>query len=234
MNDCLTGKVVWVTGSSKGIGRAIAQKFSEHDCHLVLTARSEEELHATAVGMSKVLILPGDVTQKSDVETIASKIIEKLQRIDILVNNAGTAIFKKIIDLEEDEWDKMMTSNAKSAFLCTKTVLPHMIAANNGHIVNIISVAAEKPYFKSGAYGAAKAAMLAFSDVTRLENRKYGIAVTSVLPGATDTDIWGSADVDRSKMMQPQDIATAIVNCCALPKAAVVEMLRLRPQGGDL
>ena len=128
----------------------------------------------------------------------------------------------------------MMDVNLKSAFLCSQAVLPDMIARQSGHIINVVSVAGKQPYYNSGGDCASKYGMLGFTDVLRLENRKHGVKVTAVLPGATSTAIWGDADVDHSVMMRADDVAKVIVLACETKEAALIEEIVVRPQGGDL
>ena len=234
----LEKKVIWITGSSKGIGKAMALALAQKGARVVISARDEATVRDAAEQAQKdglqVMGHICDVTDRKAVEDLVQQVVSEWGTIDILINNAGIGIFKKIVDTTEDDWDAMMQANAKSAFLCTQAVLPAMLERQSGHIINVISVAGEQPFYNSGGYCASKHAMLGFTEVLRLETRKYGLRVTAFLPGATDTDIWGQAKVDRSKMMQPEQVAEVVVGICAAPENSMVEKLILRPQGGDL
>ena len=127
-----------------------------------------------------------------------------------------------------------MDVNRKGAYLCSHAVLPDMIEKKAGHIINVVSVAGKQPYYSCGGYCASKYGLLGFTDVLRLEMRKHGIKVTAFLPGATDTAIWGDADVDRSKMMTPEQVAEGIVSICYSNPNVLNEEIVMRPIGGDL
>ena len=231
-------KVVWITGSSRGIGEATARALAAAGARVVISARNMQDINRIAKNIQSdggsALAIQCDVQKHADIRTLVDKTRSVWGPIDILINNAGIGIFKKILETEQDDWDAMMDTNLKAAFLCTKAVLPEMIERRQGRIINIVSVAGLQAYPNGGGYCASKFGLRGFSDVLRLETREYGIKVTSVCPGATSTDIWGDADVDHSVMIRPQEVATAIVSVCQAGDSAHIEELVLRPQGGDL
>jgi short-subunit dehydrogenase len=230
--------VAWVTGAGRGIGAAIAKELAHAGSRVVLSSRHREELQQTAQdivsrsGQAEIMVC--DVTRNQEVQATVAGIRTLWGPVAILINNAGLAVFRKIIDTREEDWDAMMQANAKSAFLCSQAVLPDMIAGQSGHIINIVSVAGRQPFYNCGGYCAAKYALHGFTDVLRMETRKHGIRVTAVMPGATDTAIWGDAQVDRRRMMSPEEVARAVVAICDPNSPAMVEELVIRPQGGDL
>jgi len=237
-NKPLQDSVVWITGSGRGIGRAAALKLAEKGATVLLSARTQSEIDAVAAEIRKTggqaHAYCCDVSQKEQVDELVKKASQQVGAIDILINNAGIGIFKKVTELTELDWDAMMGSNLKSAFLCTQAVLPAMIENKAGHIINVISVAGRQPYYNCAGYCASKYGMLGFTDVLRMEVRKYNIKVTSFLPGATDTAIWGQANVDRTKMMSPEDVAEALASVCCSDDNVMIEEVILRPIGGDL
>ncbi len=230
--------IAWITGASRGIGAATAMALAQRGIRVALTARRSDGLEKTAQTIrdagGQALAVAGDVSQKSQVESIIAEIKKEWGAVSLLVNNAGTAVFRKIAETREEDWDVMMNANLKSAFLCSQAVLPDMIAAQAGYIINIVSVAGRQAYYNCGAYCASKFGLQGFTDVLRMEVRKHGIKVTAVLPGATDTAIWGASQVDRSRMMKPEQIGNAIAEMCAGDGTSMVEELLIRPQGGDL
>jgi 3-oxoacyl-[acyl-carrier protein] reductase len=137
--------IAWITGASRGIGAATAIALAERNVRVALSARHIEGLQHTARTITesggRALIVACDVGKKSDVERAVTAIKSEWGAITLLINNAGTAVFKKILDTQEEDWDKMMSANLKSAFLCTQAVLPDMIKAQEGHVINIVSVA---------------------------------------------------------------------------------------------
>jgi len=234
----LHGKVVWVTGSSRGIGKATAIQFAAKGAHVVVSGRSLEAVNDIVAEINangdSAIAVPCDVTREIEVIALVSGVKKTWGPVDVLVNNAGVGIFKSILKLSEDEWDAMMNVNVKAAFLSSKAVLPDMIERRSGQIINVVSVAGRRPYWNSGGYCASKYGLLGFTDVLRLENRKHGVKVTAVLPGATSTDIWGDADVDHNVMMKADDVAKAIVSVCLAEESSLIEEIVLRPQGGDM
>jgi len=234
----LNGKIVWITGAGRGIGRATVQLFATKGARVVASARTEQELEHVVTKINangdSALAVPCDASRNDEVLALVNDVAKTWGDIDILINNAGIGIFKKIIDLQEKDWDQMMQINLKSAFLCSRAVLPAMIARQSGCIINVVSVAGRQPFRNSGGYCASKYGLLGFTDVLRLENRQHGIKVSAVLPGATSTTIWGDADVDHNAMMSADDVAAVIVSICETDEAAMIEEVVLRPQGGDL
>jgi len=231
-------KTIWITGGGRGIGRAIAELLADRGARVVISSRTQSELDETAEtireNQGQVLAIRCDSTNNRHIDALIKKVQKKWGEIDILINNAGVGIFKKIIELSEDDWDTVMNSNMKSAFLCTQAVLPQMQKRKNGKIINILSVASKKSFYNCAAYCASKQAMLGFTNVLRMEMREHGIQVTGVFPGATATSIWGNADVDYSKMIKPKEVAQIVKGICNDQIDSMIEEIVIRPQQGDL
>jgi len=238
MSSAIEGRIVWVTGSGRGIGAATALLLASRGARVVLSARTSGEIQEVADRIRRsggqALPMRCDVTLQAEIHNLLKLVKSTWGAVEILINNAGIAVFKKIVHTSEDEWDAMMSANVKSAFLCTQAVLPDMIEVQSGHIVNIISVAGKQPYESSGAYCASKYGLAGFTDVLRLEMRKFHIRVTAVYPGAVNTGLWDSVKADRSKMMHVQDIAKIIVEACDHPPAVGLEEVVIRPASGDI
>lgn len=234
----LTNKIIWITGSGRGIGRAMALALSKHGARIVVSARSGGEIEEVAETINTnggaALAVQCDVRSKAEVDALSAHVKELWGPIDILVNNAGVGVFKHIIDLTPEEWDDTLNTNLRAAFFCTQAVLPDMLKRKSGHILNMVSVAGTKVFPQNAAYSASKFGLLGFNDALREETRDHGIKVTALIPGATSTDIWGNANVDYSVMMQPEDIAQMVVTICQANDSAHIEQIVMRPQGGDL
>ncbi len=234
----LNGKIVWITGSGRGIGEATAFALAAKGAQVVVSARRDEDIARVAGEINanggSALAIQCDVQKNSDILQLVKQTQEVWGAVDILINNAGIAVFKKILDTSEEEWDAMMNTNLKSAFLCTKAVLPDMVRMQRGKIINIVSVAGKQAYLNCGGYCASKFGLRGFTDVLRLEHRGHGIQVTSIIAGATNTGIWGDAAVDFSVMMTPEHVSQAIVSVCEAGDSTHVEEIVLRPQSGDL
>ena len=238
MTDHLTGKIAWVTGSGRGIGRSTAIAFAKAGAQVVLCARSQSDISAVAAEINNfggiALAIQCDVSKRNQIRALVERTTKELGKIDILVNNAGVAFFRKVIDIQEHEWDQMMSVNLKGALLCTQAVLNEMINNRSGKIINIISVGGKKAFTKCSGYCASKFGLLGFTEVLRLETRQYGIQVTAIIPGATNTIIWGNSNIDRSKMMSPDHVAQSIIAICCSPPEVMPEEFIIRPIGGDL
>lgn len=234
----LSGKIAWVTGAGRGIGRATALSLAQAGAKVVLCSRSQSELDAVAKEITLVngqaLAITCDVSRREEVESLLKQVRDHWGNVDILVNNAGIAVFDKVIHIREEDWDAMMAINLKGAFLCTQAVIGSMIERQTGDIINIVSVAGRTPYFNCAGYCASKFGLLGFTEVLRMETRKHGIRATAVMPGATDTAIWGNADVDRNRMMRPEQVAQAILFVCCTPLEVMPEEIVVRPIEGDL
>lgn len=232
-------KVV-ITGASKGIGLAIANLFCQQGEQVLITSRSEEKLK-DAVRMirsqypeANIEYFVCDAGKKDDLNRLAEFVQNSFDGCDILVNNAGIFFPGSINHEEEGNYQKMMSVNMESAYHLTRALLPDMMEKKSGDIVNICSIASNTAYGNGGSYSISKFAMLGFSKNLREELKPYGIRVISVLPGATFTDSWAGADIDESRLMPAEDIASLVVNACNLSRRSVVEEIIVRPQLGDL
>ena len=187
-------KTVIITGASSGIGEATALKLSNEGANVVLTARREEKLKKLKEKIEgtggKAHVVVADVTNKNDWQHLQKEARDTFGSIDVLVNNAGLMPLSYIKNFHTDEWDTMVDVNIKGVLNGVASVLPTMIEQKRGHIVNISSVAAYK-YFPGGAvYCATKSAVKMFSEGLRQELApNYGINVTSIEPGAVDTEL---------------------------------------------
>jgi 3-hydroxybutyrate dehydrogenase len=184
----LANHVALITGSGRGIGRAIARLFAREGASVFLTARTETQLAATAAEISgaggRVAFAPADLAIEADCHRVVSAAREKLARISILVNNAGH--YGPVVPVEDyplAEFDKVMAVHLRAAFLLSKLVLPEMYARNQGVILNISSLSAKAAFGWGSAYAAAKAGMLALTRVTAAEGARKGVRVNAICPG---------------------------------------------------
>ena len=234
----LTGQIAWITGSGRGIGRSTAFALADKGAKVVFCSRTESEIFAAQKELQQEdmqsMAIRCDVTNAEQINKLVSEVSSRWGSIDILINNAGIFIANKVVDMLEQEWDQMLEINLKSAFLCSRAVLPGMIKKKSGQIINIVSVAGKNPYPDCSGYCASKYGLYGFTDVLRMETRQFGIKVTACLPGATDTDIWGEADIDRSRMMTTAHVAQGIAAICCNSADIMTEEVVFRPLGGDL
>ncbi|MBM3172989.1 MAG: SDR family oxidoreductase [Chloroflexi bacterium] len=215
----LAGKVAIVTGSSRGIGKAIALEMARAGAEVVVAARTEAErqsklpgtIHATVEEIrafgGEAMPVRLDITREDDVDAMVSTVTDKYGKVDILVNNAGITTPESFMDLTVKKWDLIMAVNLRGVFLCTKAVLPGMIERQSGSIINISSAAGNVLIKGSIAYGVTKAGLERFTLGLAKEMRKHNIAVNALrldltvteavrtfLPGV-DTSGWQTAEM---------------------------------------
>ncbi len=190
----LKEKVAIVTGSAQGIGKAIARLFCEHGAKTVLCDVQEQKLSAAAADIESAtggtaVPIAASVTSKQEISQLVETTKEKFGRIDILVNNAGILRHALIVDMEEEDWDRVFEVNVKGTFLFTQAVARVMMEQRSGKIINISSCSGKKPDLKQGAYNSSKSAIIGFTRVAALELGPYGINCNAICPGATDTEM---------------------------------------------
>jgi short-subunit dehydrogenase len=214
-----SGKIVVVTGASSGIGAVMVQELSRRGAIPVLMARSEEKLNEIAAGLKgDHAVYRLDVTSYEDVQRTMQRVIDKYGKIDILINNAGYGVFDALIDASMEEMEGMMDVNYMGIVRCTKAVLPAMLKARGGHIVNIASMAGKIGSAKSSGYSATKHAVLGFTNSLRQELMGTGVKLTAINPGPIDTPFFDRADptghyVNNIKwfMLKPEQVVKRIM-----------------------
>ncbi|MDE3056478.1 MAG: SDR family oxidoreductase [Bacteroidota bacterium] len=238
----ISGKVplVWVTGSSKGIGEAIARAFAAMGTRVVLSGRDRKKLTEVCRSIVKSLgraeVVLCDIASGKSVERAYASIVKKFGAVDVLVNNAGVTYFTSFDKTSVKQFDHVVNTNLRGTFLCTKAVLPSMLKRHKGWIFTINSVAAITTFVDSSAYAASKAGALAMTRGLRAEVRKRGVKVVDILPGAVETGMWSPNERKkfREKMMKPDDVASVVVSIYCQPERALTEEIVLRPVEGDL
>lgn len=244
----LAGQVAIVTGSSRGIGRAIAIELARLGASVAVNyLRSKEAAQQAADicqshGVQSIAI-QADVARQDEVRRLMETAAMYLGTPDILVNNAGIASHKILIDTTEDDWDRLIAANLKAPFLCAKAVLPGMIAKKYGRIINISSIWGIAGGSGEVAYSASKGGIIAFSKALAKEMGPSGITVNAVAPGVIDTDMLAGFDqADRDilsdetpvgRLGTPADIAT-VAAFLALPSSGFITGQVISPNGGFL
>lgn len=231
---------VVITGATKGMGYAMAEAFAAEGAHLALTARTAVDLIETKEIIAKkfprtqIITLPADLGKQREVQAFADKIKETWDQVDVLVNNAGLFYTGNMIEEEEEHLEKMIAVNLFGPVKLTRYLSSLLFLSDRPHVFNICSVASQKYFPGSGSYSVSKYALLGYSRALREEWKDRQVKVTAVLPGATYTRSWEGASIDPQRIMQPEDVAQAVVNTWKLPDTALVEELVLRPPLGDL
>jgi short-subunit dehydrogenase len=231
-----------ITGASSGIGRATAIALAQAGQDLVLVSRSPEKLADLAQELAdtgvQVKTVALDLAALSQVKPALEVAIADIGPIDLLINNAGMGYTGPLATMPLADWQQVMDLNLTSALLCMQAVLPGMRDRGSGTILNIASVAAYNAFPDWGAYSVSKAGLVTLSKILAAEERANGIRVMVVAPGAVNTPLWDTdtvqADFPRDTMLTPDIVAQAIVNAVQLPPTAVIEELKLMPNGGAL
>ncbi len=232
-------KLVVVTGATKGIGRAIVERFAQAGFDAVVSARTTSDLADLRRELElkyaiKVYTQAADMADKKQVKSFCEYVISLQRPIDVLVNNAGYFTPGKIVEEPEGALEKMIDANLFSAYYTTRGLVGTMIAHRRGSIFNMCSIASFTAYKNGGSYAITKFALLGFSKCLREELKESGIRVTAVMPGATFTSSWEGVDLPEERFMKPEDIAEVVFNAYAISDRSVVEEIIIRPQLGDI
>ena len=255
----LEGKHAIVTGGSRGIGAAVATELVARGARVTIMGRDQESLDRQAQEMRgeegvTVAVEPCDVADGASVTTAFSRAIANLGPAYILVNNAGTAKSRKFTELSRDIWDETISVNLTGTYLCTWEVLPGMLEAKEGRIVNIASTAGLRGYKTMSAYTAAKHGVIGLTRSLALETAKQGITVNAVCPGYVDTDLTAMGienivknlgktaeearqmmirTIPRGTFITAEEVAAA-VSWLSSPSASGVTGIALPVAGGEL
>lgn len=230
----VAGKVVVVVGGSRGIGFAIAQGAARAGATVAIIARDAGRLRLASRALG-ALALRADVTRAAQVARAFREIERRVGRLDVLVNSAGVFTFKPFERTTPRDWQTNLEVNLTSLFLTTRAALP-LLVRSRGQLVNILSTSSRKAFANCSAYTAAKFGALGLTRVLAEELRPKGIRVTAVIPGATDTRLIRAFGfpVDRAGLLQPEDLAAAVLGVLSAPRRAVVEEVVVTPSRGSL
>lgn len=226
-------KIVLITGASSGIGKACAERFAAAKYDLIITGRRMERLEQLKSSLEpahgiQVLCLCFDVQDKDAVFKAINNLPADWKAIEILINNAGLALGRDYFeDGVLEDWETMLNTNVHGLLYVTKAVIPYMIAANKGHIINMGSVAGKEVYEKGNIYCASKFAVDAINKALRIDLLRHQIRVTGIHPGAVETEFSlvrykgdqakSEAAYEGLEPLTPDDIADTIFYCCSLP-----------------
>lgn len=221
----LTQKNALITGAGKGIGRAVAIALAKEGVNLGLIARTESDLKDLAQELQseygiKVSIAPADISNSAEAEASAAKIKQDLGSVDILINNAGIAKFGTLLEMDPEEWKRILDVNVIGTYNVTRAVLPDLVAQNSGDIINVASTAGERGFATGSAYCASKFALMGMTESLAQEVRKHNIRVTALTPSTVNTDLASNAGLkigDEDRMMQPEDVADLVLAALKLP-----------------
>ena len=224
-----------VTGASRGIGKGIALRLAQENHDVMIFGRDTNALKDVQKEIKSKGVqceyFAGDVADVKFVTGSVSKILNKNNKIDHLVNNAGIGIMKKVVDADLDDFKKQIDANLFGVFNFSKAVLNSMIEKGKGSIINIASLAGKNSFVGGSMYSATKHAVLGFARSLMLEVRQYNIKVATICPGSVDTHFGSGGHDPRSKgeILQPEDVAEAVISVIKLPLRALISEIDLRP-----
>ncbi|MFO8007917.1 MAG: SDR family oxidoreductase [Candidatus Brocadiia bacterium] len=219
MERRLEGKAALITGGSRGIGYAIAERYAREGAAVALLSRDREHLNAAVARLQEVLpdahvvAVQADVTDRAAVGAAVARAVEALDGLDVLVNSAGIASLGDIDQMPPEQWVRMIEVNLVGVYNVSRAVWPHMREAGGGSIIMISSGSGRRAHAGWSAYCASKFGLMGLADALAKEGRPHGIRCNVICPGPTDTDQRRAnfPDEDRSKLLRPEDIAEASV-----------------------
>ena len=231
-------KTIFITGATSGFGKAIAYKFAEHGYQLIITGRREDRLRAIEKEISelhgtKIQSLSYDIRDQEATKNSINSLPHDFKTIDVLVNNAGLAAgFSTIQEGNTEDWDLMIDTNIKGLLYTSRLIMPMMINAGKGHIINMSSIAGKEVYPKGNIYCATKFAVDAITKSMRIDMLEHGIKVTSIDPGAAETEfsqVRFGGNSERAKKtyegyepLKPEDIADIVFFVATRPAHVVL------------
>jgi 3-hydroxy acid dehydrogenase/malonic semialdehyde reductase len=243
--ESLTGKLTCITGASSGIGKACAIEFAKHKSNLLLMARRKDRVDALAQQLTRehhirTFTQQLDVRNNDDVEKTFSSLPPEWKKIDILINNAGLSRgLDKLYEGKIQDWEEMIDTNVKGLLYVTRSVLPAMVERNNGHIINIGSIAGHQTYPMGNVYCASKFAVTGLSRGLKMDLLGTAVRVTSVDPGLVETEfsqVRFHGDTERATKaytgmtpLRPEDVAEIVVFCATRPAHVNIGELLVTP-----
>jgi 3-oxoacyl-[acyl-carrier protein] reductase len=231
VTNSFAGKIALVTGAGRGIGRTIATTLAKNGCEICLTARSldqlvtvQSEIQALA---GKANVVQADLTRDDDLHSL----VQRCGPVDILINNAGWGKRAPVVRSRVDDWDQTFRLNLRAPMILAKEFLPAMIKKGDGAVINIGSVSGKSGEANGAAYSASKFGLIGFTQSLYEEVREHGIKVAVILPGFVDTPMIPPVKhLDRSKMIQAEDVAQAVLYVLDAPPTACPVEITIRPQ----
>jgi NAD(P)-dependent dehydrogenase (short-subunit alcohol dehydrogenase family) len=227
--------VALVTGSSRGIGKAIAKKLAQLGAAVCLCARDGKTLEAAAgevrKSSSRVLAVPADVTDAKEISVLVQAAEKTLGAITILVNNAGIGNpgFGAVQEKSEADWDQVLDTNLKGVFLVSRAVAPLMMQRRRGDIINISSLAGKNTFAGGGLYCASKWGLQGLTGCMAEDLRAYGIRVSAICPGSVATEFSGRGPKDAAKVLAAEDVAHALAMVVLQGRQSFISEVHMRP-----
>lgn len=235
----LIDQTALITGATKGMGLAIAEKLAECGCNLLLTARNSEALETLKIRLEEsypgisVQHVACDFGEREQLTKLIHWVEEQIPNLNILVNNVGIFRPVSLLNESDEDFDLQMRINYHTPHRLSRSIARIMCKNSRGHIFNISSIASREPVSSAATYTVTKYAVRGLTQVLRDEVRPHGVKVTEIIPGATLTASWEGTAIPADQFILPTDIATAIVMCLQLSAGAHVDEIMIKPQYGN-
>lgn len=230
----LAGQAALVTGSSRGIGLAVARRIGRLGAAVGLCARHADALEVARRALAeegiRTVAIPADVTQSDQVERLVEETRRQIGEIDIVVNNAGVGWFGPLHEASEADWDRVIDTNLKGPFLLLRSVAPSMIRRKRGRFIQISSLAGKNAFAGGAIYCASKWGLLGMSHSAAEDLRRYGIRTSVVCPGSVLTEFSPHAGKDPQKLLKPEDVAHAVEMILLEQPQSFISEVQLRPK----
>ena len=234
--ESLSGKIAIVTGGTRGIGRAIAERLLREGAAVAICGRSEESVARAAAEMKPLGRLfghPADVSDPGQVEQFFLAVDAAFGGLDILVNNAGAGFFRKVADMTPEEWHRNIDLNLNGPFYCSREALPRFAMRGGGLHRQHLQPGCQERVFSGGAgYNASKSGLNLFTEALMLDHRHDNVRVSSIMPGSVDTEFGadsGFRAADASWMIAPEDVAEAVATVLRMPARTMISRVEMRP-----
>jgi len=232
--ESLSGKTAIVTGGTRGIGRAIAERLLREGMRVAICGRSQEGVKRAVREMEPLGAIFGhaaDITQVNQVRKFFTAVDRDFSELDVLVNNAGAGVFKKVGEMTPEEWHANIDLDLNGPFYCSREALARF-GTRGGFILNISSLAGKNAFSGGAAYNAAKAGLNRFSEAMMLDHRHDNVRVSYLMPGSVDTEFAGDParrSGDTSWMIASEDVAEVAAMVLRMPARIMVSRVEMRP-----
>jgi 3-oxoacyl-[acyl-carrier protein] reductase len=233
--ESLSGKLAVVTGGTRGIGRAIAERLLREGAAVAICGRSQESVERAVremQGLGRVLGRAADISKVEPVRALFDAVDAEFGGLDILINNAGQGVFRKVAEMTPEDWHRNIDLNLNGAFYCSHAALARFAKRGGGFIVNISSLAAKNAFSGGAGYNASKFGLNGFTEAMMLDHRYDNLRVCSIMPGSVHTDFGadqGLRSGEADWMITPEDVADAVVLVLQMPARTMISRLEMRP-----
>jgi 3-oxoacyl-[acyl-carrier protein] reductase len=231
----LAGKVAIITGSTKGIGLAMAEDLVRAGARVVISSRTAEDVETVAaavndIGPGEAVGIPCDVRERAGCHDLVNGAVARFGRLDIVVNNAGLGRFAPIQEMDPADWEVQIRTNLDGVFHVSQAAIPHLVAAGGGWIFNVASLAGRNAFSGGAAYNATKFGLVGMTEAMMLDLRDENIRVSCIMPGSVNTHFFGGEPgPEGAWKLQPEDISRVMMDLLAFPGRALPSKVEIRP-----